>query len=208
MDTLTAIETRRAVKHYQANQTLPAEHVTTLQRAAQLAPTSFNIQHTRIVRVTDPAQRRALRQAAWDQAQVTDAAELWVICADIQAWQKQPQRYWQQADNATQATIIDMLTNFYAGKPQLQRDEALRSCGMVAQTVMLAARSLGYDSCPMIGFDADAVARQIALPDDHLIGLMLAIGSAAQPAKPRGGLLTPDQVLLHDRFEQPQTQAA
>lgn len=208
MDTLTAIETRRAVKHYQAGQTLPAEHLATLQRAAQLAPTSFNIQHTRIVRITDPAQRRRLRQAAWDQAQVTDAAELWVICADVQAWQKQPQRYWQQADDATQTIIVDMLTNFYAGKPQLQRDEALRSCGMVAQTVMLAARSLGYDSCPMIGFDAEAVARQIALPEDHLIGLMLAIGTAAQPAKPRGGLLAPHQVLLLDRFDQQQTQAA
>lgn len=208
MDTLTAIETRRAVKHYQPDQTLPAEHVATLLRAAQLAPSSFNIQHVRIVRVTDPAQRHALRQAAWDQTQVTDAAELWVICADVQAWQKQPQRYWQQADNATQTLLVDMLTNFYVGKPQLQRDEALRSCGMVAQTVMLAARALRYDSCPMIGFDAEAVAQQIALPEDHLIGLMLAIGTAAQPANPRGGLLAPHQVLMLDRFGQQQAQAA
>lgn len=130
------------------------------------------------------------------------------LCADVQAWQKQPQRYWQQADNATQTLLVDMLTNFYAGKPQLQRDEALRSCGMVAQTVMLAARALGYDSCPMIGFDAEAVAQQIALPDEHLIGLMLAIGTAAQPANPRGGLLAPHQVLMLGRFGQQQAQAA
>ena len=52
------------------------------------------------------------------------------------------------------AMLVQMLTDFYAGKPQLQRDEAVRSCGMVAQTIMLAARALGYDSCPMIGFDA------------------------------------------------------
>lgn len=200
MHTLAAIESRRSVKQYLPDQPLPQDDLATLLRAAQLAPTSFNIQHTRIVRVTDPAQRRALRAAAWDQAQVTDAAELWVICADIQAWQKQPQRYWHSADPATRTLLVDMLTNFYAGKPQLQRDEAVRACGMVAQTVMLAAKALGYDSCPMIGFDAAAVARRIALPEDHLIGLMLAIGKAAQPARERGGLLPLDEVLLQNQF--------
>lgn len=200
MDTLTAIETRRSVKHYRADRPITGADLDALLRAARLAPTSFNIQHTRIVRVTDPQQRRALRHAAWDQAQVTDAAELWVICADIQAWQKQPQRYWQTTDAATRELLVGMLTDFYRGKPQLQRDEALRACGMVAQTVMLAARALGYDSCPMIGFDADAVAAQIALPQDHLIGLMLAIGHAAQPANPRGGLLPLEEVLVLNQF--------
>ena len=42
---------------------------------------------------------------------------------------------------------------FYEGKDQLQRDEAMRSCGIAAQTIMLAAKSMGYDSNPMIGFD-------------------------------------------------------
>ena len=179
MDTLSAIQSRRAVKHFHSGEQLPAADLDQLLQAAQLAPTSFNIQHVRIVRVSDPELRQQIRQAAWNQAQVTEAAELWVICADIQAWQKQPQRYWRETDDATQTTLVQMLTDFYSGKPQLQRDEALRSCGMVAQTIMLAARSLGYDSCPMIGFDAAAVAQLIELPDDHLIGMMLTIGSAA-----------------------------
>ena len=200
MDTLNAIQTRRAVKHFRSNEQLPAADLDQLLQAAQLAPTSFNIQHVRIVRISNPALRRQIRQAAWDQAQVTDAAELWVICADIQAWQKQPQRYWRDADDATQSLLVQMLTDFYSGKPQLQRDEALRSCGMAAQTIMLAARSLGYDSCPMIGFDAGAVAQLIGLPSDHLIGMLLTIGSAAKPANPRGGLLPRQQVLLQNGF--------
>lgn len=200
MDTLTAIQTRRAVKHFRNNEQLPAADLDSLLQAAQLTPTSFNIQHVRIVRVSAPALRQQIRNAAWDQAQVTEAAELWVICADIQAWQKQPQRYWRDTDDATQAMLVQMLTDFYAGKPQLQRDEAVRSCGMVAQTIMLAARALGYDSCPMIGFDAGAVGQAIDLPADHLIGMMLTIGSAAKPANPRGGLLPRQQVLLQNGF--------
>ena len=31
---------------------------------------------------------------------------------------------------------------FYEGKEQLQRDEAMRSCGIAGQTIMLAARAV------------------------------------------------------------------
>lgn len=41
---------------------------------------------------------------------------------------------------------------------------------------MLVARGQGLDSCPMDGFDFDAVARLINLPDNHVIGLMVAVG--------------------------------
>ena len=51
----------------------------------------------------------------------------------------------------------------YRGKEQVQRDEAMRSCGIAAQTLMLAAKSMGYDSCPMDGFDFDKVAELIKL---------------------------------------------
>jgi nitroreductase len=51
-----------------------------------------------------------------------------------------------------------LLESFYEGKEQLQRDEAMRSCWIAGQTIMLAAKSMGYDSCPMIGFDQVKVA--------------------------------------------------
>ena len=41
---------------------------------------------------------------------------------------------------------------------------------------MLAAKEMGYDSCPMIGFDIDKVAELINLPDDYVMGPMVAIG--------------------------------
>ena len=45
------------------------------------------------------------------------------------------------------------IDDYYRDKDQVQRDEAMRSCGIAAQTLMLAAKSMGYDSCPMDGFD-------------------------------------------------------
>ncbi len=51
------------------------------------------------------------------------------------------------------------LIHFMPAKEQLQRDEAMRSAGIMLQTMMLSAKAMGYDSCPMVGFDFDKVAR-------------------------------------------------
>ena len=67
-------------------------------------------------------------------------------------------------------------------------------------TLMLAARTLGLATCPMIGFDAEEMAKLINLPDDHVIGLMVAIGKAKEAARPRGGQLALDEVLINNTF--------
>ena len=53
---------------------------------------------------------------------------------------------------------------------------------------------------PSIGFDPNAVADVINLPDDHLIAMLLVIGKAAQPARARGGQLPLSEVVIKDRF--------
>jgi nitroreductase len=71
---------------------------------------------------------------------------------------------------------------------------------MAMQTIMLAAKSMGYDSCPMIGFDFEKVAELIRLPSDHVIGPMIAIGKGTQEPWPKPGQLGLDEVVIHDRF--------
>ena len=92
------------------------------------------------------------------------------------------------------------IDGYYRDKPSVQRDEAMRSCGIAAQTLMLAAKELGYDSCPMDGFDFARVAELIQLPDDHVVAMFVAIGKAANDAWPRGGQLGANDVVITDRF--------
>ena len=90
---------------------------------------------------------------------------------------------------------------FYEGNDQLQRDEAMRSCGIAGQTIMVSAKAMGYDSCPMIGFDPVQVAELIHLPGDHVIGFMIAVGKATKPAWPKPGQLPLSEVIVHNQFE-------
>jgi len=200
MELFTAIESRRSVKHFLPTSAMSDEDFAQMIAATLLSPTSYNIQHWRFVRVCDPELREQIQAAAWGQSQVTEAAELLLVCADVQAWQDRPERYWAEAPAETRAVLLSMLEDFYTDKPQLQRDEAIRSCALAAQTLMLSARGLGYDSCPMIGFDQEQVARLINLPENHLIAMMITVGKAAEPARPRSGQLPLEQVLIENHF--------
>ncbi len=200
MNVLEAINSRRAVKWYDAQHKMPGETFHTLMQHAILAPTAFNIQNWRFVRVTDPQQRKAIRTAAWDQAQVTDASELLVLCFDTKAWDREPARYWRNAPQEVQDFLLPALADYYSGKPQIERDEGMRSCGLAGMAIMLAARELGYDTCPMDGFDYEAVGRIIGLPDDHAIAFMIAIGQGTQAPWPRPGQLPLQDVMFENRF--------
>ncbi len=195
-----AIEERRAVKHFDANHEMSdAEFKKMMQNALQ-SPTSFNIQNWRFVNVTDQDKRQKIREAAWDQSQITDASVTLVLCADVKAWKKDPVRYWRNAPTEVAELMVSMIGPFYEGREWLQRDEAMRSVGIAAQSLMLLAKEMGYDSCPMIGFDQDKVAEIINLPKDHKIGMILTIGKATKESNPRGGSIDFDEAVITNNF--------
>lgn len=200
MNVTEAIDSRRSVKHYDPGHVMPEEDLRELIRLTKLSPSSFNMQNYRIVVVRDPELRKRLRAVAWDQAQVTDASVLFVMCADLKAHEADPKLYWGHAPQEVQDILGPALKPFYDGKPGLIRDEAIRSTALAGMTLMLAAKGMGYDSCPMVGFDPEAVAKLIRLPDDHVLSFMIAVGKEAKPAWDRGPRLPDDTVVVENGF--------
>ena len=201
MDTFDAIYQRRAIKHFDPEHQLTNEEENKILEAAIQAPTSFNIQHWRFVIVRDPALRQRIRtEFGNDQAQMTDASLLIVMTADTMAWAKEPGRYWQNAPQEVCDLLVNWMGPFHEGREWLQRDEAQRSIGLAMQTIMLSAKAMGYDSCPMIGFDIDKVAELINLPDDHVMGPMVAIGKKTKDSWPKPGQLPLNQLVFENSF--------
>lgn len=196
----SAIAARRSVKKFDPAHRLSEAEIERLLGAAILSPTSFNIQNWRFVAVTDPAVKAEIRRAGWNQSQFTDCSLLVVVCGDREAYRQDPDRYWVTAPAAARAYILPAIEGAYGPNPQLRRDENLRSGSMAAQTIMLAAQAMGYDTCPMIGFDFAEVARIIALPAEHDIVMAVAVGKALEPARERGGQLPLAEVVRRDRF--------
>lgn len=200
MDTLTAIRERRSIKKYDPSHKMTDSEINTLMEQALLSPTSFNMQNWRFVVVKDQEIKDKLKAVSFNQAQVSDASIVVVICGDLKASEKNPQRYWRNTPEAVQNQIVPMIGGFYNDKPQLQRDEVMRSSGMAGQNIMLAAKAMGYDTCPMIGFDPTKVAEIINLPEDYILSFMIVVGKATQGANPRAGQLDFSEVVSFDSF--------
>ena len=200
MNVFDAIEQRRSVKHFDPEFKFSEAEEKQLLEAAVLSPTAFNIQHWRFVVVKDATLREKLREAAWGQTQVTDASMLIVLCADKAAWSKEPERYWVNAPQEVREYLVPKIGQYYGGNDRVQQDECMRSCGLVAQTIMLAAKGMGYDSCPMDGFDFEKVGKIISLPDDHVVSMFIAVGKATENANPRGGQLALSEVVIENHF--------
>ena len=202
MDVIEAIYKRRSIKQFDPAHKMSDEEETKLFEAVLQSPTSFNIQHWRFVVLRDADLRQKIRtEYGNDQAQMTDASLLVLFTADSKAWQKEPERYWKNAPREVAELLVGWMGPFHEGREWLQRDEAQRSIGMAMQSMMLAAQGLGYDSCPMIGFDIEEVAKLVNLPDDHVMGPMVAIGKGTKEAWPKPGQLSLEEVRLDNSFE-------
>jgi nitroreductase len=200
MNVSTAIKSRRAIKAFDPSHRISKDETEQLLSLALLSPTSFNIQNWRFLMVRDPELRRQIRAVAWDQAQVTDASLLIVLTADLKSWAREPARYWRNAPQPVQEFILPAIEQFYNGHEQVQRDEAMRSCGIVAMALMLAAQEMGYASCPMVGFDFDKVGKLINLPVDHVVAMFVTIGKGVKDAWARDGRIAMSEAVITDRF--------
>ena len=201
MQVKESIQQRRSVKHFDANHVMTQGEIDTLLSHAILSPTAFNIQNWRFVVVTDKGLRQKIRAISWDQAQVEEASILIVLVADLMAWNKEPGRYWKDAPKPVQDYLVPAIYQYYNDKPLVQRDEAMRSCGMAAMNIMLTAKSMGYDTCPMDGFDFDKVAELLNLPSDHTPAMFVCVGKGIKEAMPRGGQLPLNEVVIENQFK-------
>ena len=200
MDTFEAISSRRAIKKFDSNYKMTSEQVNSLMKLTILSPTSYNQQNWRFVISTDQDVKEKISIAARGQAQPKDGSLVVVLCGNMDAWKTEPLQYWKNYPSEKQETVKAALERKYDGHPQNLRDEAVRSCGMAAQTIMLAAKQMGLDSCPMVGFEYDKLANVINLPKNHMIVMMVVVGKRAQDASQRGGQLSLDEVVFENKF--------
>lgn len=193
------IKERRAIKHYDPDHRLTSEELRALISAAALAPSSFNMQNRHFVAVVDQDQKLAIQAAAWGQEHVRDASVVFVMAGSLVA-HKNTERYLRNAPAAVREMFEPMIPQFYDGNDRVIRDEACRSVGLSAMALMLMATSMGYASCPMIGFDPDKVAEIVGLDADHPPLMLVAVGRGTKPAWPRLGLLNLEEVASVDRY--------
>lgn len=54
-----------------------------------------------------------------------------VLCGDLSGWETQVKNIWADAAEPVQQYMIPAVDSYYRGKPQTQRDEIMRSAGIL-----------------------------------------------------------------------------
>jgi nitroreductase len=190
---IETILSRSAAKYYDPTVALSDEQIRDLVRIGTSAPTSFHLQNWRFIAVRTPEAKARLRPIAWDQPAITDAAVTLIVIGQLADASTVPARLAPVVEAGIMPAHMvpewEMpARGLYDHQPQRQRDEAVRTATFGAAAITYTARSLGWGSTPMIGFDAEAVHREFGLADDEIPVMLLAVGperAGNWPQKPR-----------------------
>ena len=193
MNVIDALHARISANKYDTSEVLDTGQISYLVSAAMEAPSAFNIHHTRFLAVTDATAKAALKEVAYGQQKIADAAVTFVVLADLQGHEALPlitQRGVAAGLFDTNAAegMVKSAGNVYNGNAAMQRDEAIRSASMAAMALMLAAQEKGWASGPMIGFDPQKLAQVFGIPPRYVPVMLITVGTPAAgnwPRKPR-----------------------
>ena len=179
---IESIVSRSTTKHYDPAVTLSDDQIRELVRIGTTAPTSFHLQNWRFIAVRTPEAKARLSPIAWSQPAITEAAVTFIVCGQLADSSVIPERLAPvvEAGIMPAAMVPNWETparGLYFEHPQRQRDEAGRTGAIGATAMIYAARALGLGSTPMIGFDAEAVAREFALAEDEVPVMLLSVGA-------------------------------
>jgi len=180
---------RYATKKFDGKK-ISEDRISELLELVRFAPSALNLQPWKIKIVTDQNVKEQLLPASNNQPQVTTCSHLMVFCADtdyeglIRRLDTLMQKEGVPLD--MKKRVIDMARDFTA---KMTKDQ--KRAWSQAQTYLAlgnalnGAKSLGFDSCPMGGFDSKEYTRILKIPD-YLEPVMLCpVGYAADKPMPK-----------------------
>jgi nitroreductase len=175
---IDALTWRRAVKVFDTTKYVSDEDFHTILDAGRLSASCFGIEPWKFIEVVDPALRAQIREAAYGQAQVTDAARFVVIArrTDTDAIATDLVARTAKAQGKSPAELDGLLqaaTGTITSKPE----GAVRDGWLSAQTyiplgtMMTVASMMGIDNAGMEGFDRAKVDEILGLAGKNLTSL-------------------------------------
>ena len=194
---------RRATSHFEP-EPVPQEYLDAMLRLAAQAPSGYNLEPWRFIVVRDEANRKRLQAAAYGQPKVAEAPVVVIAIGMKEEWKKRadevfqegPKRGFGKPENTQK--YMEGALGFLSTLPM---NVWVNRHTMIAfTTLMLAAEAYGFDTAPMEGFDAAAVKKEFAIPDEAEVVALLAIGRAKPPDKPYGGRFELSRIVYAERY--------
>ena len=180
-----SLEFRHACKIFDESKKIPQEDLEFILDAGRRAPSSFGMEAWKFLVITNEELKAKLRPHCWDQVQITSCSHLVVILAGIESVKPEsgiPKKRFARREMPEDK--LEFYLNLYANhlKETLSSDENIyawtaKQTIFAAANMMSAAAVKGVDSCPIEGYDKDAVEVLLELDKSkYRLSMLLPLG--------------------------------
>lgn len=187
------VKSRRSAMKFIPDVPISREELEEMFSLAKFAPSAFNLQHTHYAVVTDKALKEKVYDAAYKQYKVLSSSAVIVVLGDLEAYQdvgpmNEGMLHLGVMDQIEfNETVREVHTMYESRGDQFKRDEAIRNASLSAMQFMLIAKDKGWETCPMIGFDADAIQQALGIPERYIPVMLITLGKEdTSKPRPRG----------------------
>jgi nitroreductase/dihydropteridine reductase len=192
------VMSRYATKKFDGRK-IPEAKIYELLEMVRFAPSAINLQPWKIKIVTDHKVKEQLRPAAFNQEQVTSCSHLLVFCADpdYDSLIKRLGALLKKSDapEEMQKMVVQMATQFTKPmSPEQKLAWSQAQTYLALGNALNGAKSLGFDSCPMGGFDPKEVTRILKIPPPLVPTMLCPVGYAADKPVPKARFAKEDIV--------------
>lgn len=183
------LEKRYATKLFDGKK-IPEEKIEELKEYIRLAPSSFGLQPFKVMVIEGKDTKEALLPASYNQKQITTCSHLLVFCAytNIKERIDEVEKMMKDAKVPEEkySTYIGMMRDFEKNIPEDRRVIwAQKQCYIALGNALNGAKALGFDSCPMEGFDANAYSKILGLPENLIPTIVCPVGYGADTPHPK-----------------------
>ncbi|MFP7296889.1 nitroreductase family protein [Neobacillus niacini] len=201
---LDVIRERRSVRSYDPAVQISREEMYEILELATLAPSSSNLQPWRFLIIDKPELKEKLLPIAFNQQQVVEASAVIAVLGDVKSYEKAEKIYGQAAEAGfmpveTAKSFIERTVRTYSNlKPEVAREIVYTDGGLISMQLMLVARSKGYDTVPMGGYDKAKFMEAFGIAEQFVPVMLIALGKAAKPGHPTTRLPIEDVAFFNE----------
>ena len=183
------VMSRYATKKFDGKK-IPEAKINEILELVRFAPSALNLQPWKIKVVTDQKIKEQLKPAAFGQEQITTCSHLLVFCADPD-YDSLIRRQGvllktHGVPEETQKMIIGMAVQFTGGmSPDQKLAWSQAQTYLALGNALNGAKALGFDSCPMGGFDPKEFTRILNIPPPLVPVMLCPVGYAADKPMPK-----------------------
>ncbi|MFD0619827.1 nitroreductase family protein [Paenibacillus sp. GCM10027629] len=193
-DFMQVVKDRRSAMKFKPEVHITREELNEMFNLVKYAPSAFNLQHAHYIVIDDEVLKNGkIYEAANKQYKVQSASAAILVLGDLEAYTQvgelnEGMLHLGVMNKQEYDMTVESVTSFYEDRGDtFKRDEAIRNASLSAMLFMLIAKEKGWDTCPMIGFDAEAIREALHISTRYVPAMLIVIGQEQVAGqRPRG----------------------